>query len=554
MRSLFFILLALLTASCREVVLRVEGLPSNTPAEAAIFVTGDFNYWDPADQSFRLTHNEDGTYYVTLPRGMGSTGYKFTRGDWTTIERDPCGHEIANRIADYLNSSDTVRVFIGSWKDLGPTNCNRVVLRIKSLPPETPPKDPIFLASNYGDWHANTAGFEFEKKKDGSYQLVIEPRNEALEYKITRGSWGSEAVDQFGQILPNQTADLGKQDTLDLAVEAWKDIDAGELPGPRTFHVHVPAYTPDTEPIYIAGNFNNWNPGDDRYRLTKTSAQLYSITLNKAPGAMLFKFVRGSWGKEECDAYRDPISNRRLRSGPGTTLDLRVVTWKDIEAKAPAPPVSMPTVLKPTPDLPNPPGPTGAQAPSRSLAGAIEDAAAGIHKAASKILQEEKQRAESRQQKPAESNPRTEDAIPVPTPAPTTAYPKSSVNQSAAWRKSDTIAADMDGSKYVDPGSLPGIRVLRVRVPDNTPEDADIYIAGNFNRWNPQDPNYRLKRVDDNLYTIIIDKSKGEMQFKFTRGSWDTEEYNRYHRSIENRKMRQPPGTVDLKIEAWRDK
>lgn len=550
MRSLLFIVLALLTASCREVVLRVEGLPSNTPAEAAIFVTGDFNHWDPADQGFRLTHNEDGTYYVTLPRGMGATGYKFTRGDWTTIERDPCGHEIANRIADYLNTSDTVRISIGSWKDLGPTNCNRVVLRIKSLPPETPPTDPIFLASNYGDWHANTPGFVFEKKKDGSYQLIIEPRNEALEYKITRGKWEAEAVDEFGQVLPNQTADLGKQDTLDLSVEAWKDIDAGELPGPRTFDVHVPAYTPDTEPIYIAGNFNNWNPGDDRYRLRKAGPQLYSISLNKAPGAMLFKFVRGSWGKEECDAYRDPISNRRLRSGPGTTLDLRVVTWKDIEAKAPAPPISSNTVLKPAPDAPAaPPAPkAGAE---NAITGAIEKAASEMHKAAARILTEEKQRAEA-SRKQLEQKVKSEDAIPVPSPQPPPINATSN-GAAPAWKKSDTIAADMDGSKYVDPGSLPGIRTLRVRVPDNTPEDADIYIAGNFNRWNPQDPNYRLRRVSDNLYTIVIDKSKGEMQFKFTRGSWDTEEFNRYHRGIENRKMRQPPGVVDLKIEAWRD-
>lgn len=31
--------------------------------------------------------------------------------------------------------------------------------------------------------------------------------------------------------------------------------------------VSIPDYTPEEDQIYIAGNFNGWNPGDDFYVL-----------------------------------------------------------------------------------------------------------------------------------------------------------------------------------------------------------------------------------------------------------------------------------------------
>jgi len=37
-----------------------------------------------------------------------------------------------------------------------------------------------------------------------------------------------------------------------------------------TFIVEAPVYTPDDESIYLAGNFNNWNPKDENTCLLRS--------------------------------------------------------------------------------------------------------------------------------------------------------------------------------------------------------------------------------------------------------------------------------------------
>jgi len=45
----------------------------------------------------------------------------------------------------------------------------------------------------------------------------------------------------------------------------------------------VPLSTPDSAAIYIAGDFNGWNPGDSNFRLAKDSTGVYNITLKAQP-------------------------------------------------------------------------------------------------------------------------------------------------------------------------------------------------------------------------------------------------------------------------------
>ncbi|MFL5539822.1 MAG: hypothetical protein ACJ8J0_12555, partial [Longimicrobiaceae bacterium] len=45
-----------------------------------------------------------------------------------------------------------------------------------------------------------------------------------------------------------------------------------------TVRVTAPAATP-ADSVYIAGNFNGWNPGNPAYRLTADASGTYAITL-----------------------------------------------------------------------------------------------------------------------------------------------------------------------------------------------------------------------------------------------------------------------------------
>lgn len=92
-------------------------------------------------------------------------------------------------------------------------------------------------------------------------------------------------------------------------------------------------------------------------------------------------------------------------------------------------------------------------------------------------------------------------------------------------------------------------------IPDNTPMPSNIYIAGNFNNWNPGDPNFRLSNIGGGQYEITFTPSTNPLEFKFTRGSWNTVEGTVGGTFIPNRQFNYSGGqqTVELTILGWED-
>jgi pullulanase len=76
--------------------------------------------------------------------------------------------------------------------------------------------------------------------------------------------------------------------------------------------VKVPETTPEGESVYIAGNFNGWDPANSEYRLSKTDNDLWHISLTVPPGKKEFKFTLGSWGRVEVAENGDDIDNREV--------------------------------------------------------------------------------------------------------------------------------------------------------------------------------------------------------------------------------------------------
>jgi len=94
--------------------------------------------------------------------------------------------------------------------------------------------------------------------------------------------------------------------------------------------VSIPDNTPMPATIYIAGNFNNWDPGNDNYRLTNTGGEHYEITFTPATGNLEFKFTRGSWATVEGTANGTFIPNRQLNyTGGAQTAELSIAGWED---------------------------------------------------------------------------------------------------------------------------------------------------------------------------------------------------------------------------------
>ena len=103
-----------------QVTFVITSLPANTPPQDNIFIAGDFNGWNPGDENYKLTVNNNGNWSITLPQSTEGTriNFKFTRGSWATVEKGPNGEEISNRVFIFGNGQ-TQEVTIHRWADGG---------------------------------------------------------------------------------------------------------------------------------------------------------------------------------------------------------------------------------------------------------------------------------------------------------------------------------------------------------------------------------------------------------------------------------------------------
>lgn len=91
----------------------------------------------------------------------------------------------------------------------------------------------------------------------------------------------------------------------------------------------IPANTPSGASIFIAGNFNNWNPSDSSTILVKSGNQ-YTKTLNISTNPIQFKFTRGSWQTVEGNQNGGFLPNRVHSWVSGDTLKLTILSWEDL--------------------------------------------------------------------------------------------------------------------------------------------------------------------------------------------------------------------------------
>jgi metallo-beta-lactamase class B len=97
---------------------------------------------------------------------------------------------------------------------------------------------------------------------------------------------------------------------------------------------------------------------------------------------------------------------------------------------------------------------------------------------------------------------------------------------------------------------------LRLVVTDvATKKGEDIYVAGNFNSWNPRDPNYKLKPFGGGRFGVVVkDIAAGNYAYKFTRGAFDKVECQADGRDIEDRIIDIDADAVqECSIKGWKD-
>lgn len=100
-----------------QLTLRVTDWPASSP-NARIFLAGNFNGWNPGNPAFELTLQPDPLYSITFTPPIGQLEFKFTRGNWETVETTANGGFRPNRVHTYTGEPKTLDLTIDGWADI----------------------------------------------------------------------------------------------------------------------------------------------------------------------------------------------------------------------------------------------------------------------------------------------------------------------------------------------------------------------------------------------------------------------------------------------------
>lgn len=132
----------------------------------------------------------------------------------------------------------------------------------------TPPGVDLFLTGDtelLGNW--SPAGYALSPAGEGRWEAVLPfEAGQRVAFKITRGSWDTEALDAGGNIPGNHEAVIEGETRMDIEVPAWKDSLAsiGGITGEVRYHRNVEGHGAPARDIIV------WLPpgyeeGDARY-------------------------------------------------------------------------------------------------------------------------------------------------------------------------------------------------------------------------------------------------------------------------------------------------
>lgn len=226
-----------------QVTFIIESLPADTPEEDFIYIAGSFNSWDPGQEEFRLLKNEDNNWQIRLNEQVEGSmiAFKFTRGDWGSVEKDANGNEMANRTFTFGNG-ETVSIEIARWADSGGGNSTAAEnVRILDeefympqlnkyrriwiyLPPDYEQSTityPVLYMHDGQNLFDTKTAFAGEWEVDETLnQLFVEGKNVPIVVGIDNG--GSERLDEYSPWVNLQFGGGNGEAYIDFIVETLK--------------------------------------------------------------------------------------------------------------------------------------------------------------------------------------------------------------------------------------------------------------------------------------------------------------------------------------------
>ena len=223
-----FAQIAVAQVAAVKVVVKV---PENTATGKNIFISGSFNCWNAGDSLYQLHPEADGLYSITLPLfDKTRYQYKFTMGNWGTVETKANDSDIQNRIfvsANGLQITDTV----AAWKKSQPKQeLSPQMARINAmkdsasaaLKPQL--NDMIGLLKSYVEnWLKDKPGARVEKKLNKKAEKKLDHIYEQI-VQLFGNAMAILSSEQKAELRKLINAPQGENDFLNILGNGFQKV------------------------------------------------------------------------------------------------------------------------------------------------------------------------------------------------------------------------------------------------------------------------------------------------------------------------------------------
>ena len=252
-------------------------------------------------------------------------------GNWQSITGLPC---MKTHIYTYIQP--IIRI---GWANLCllliAFTCSQAQVRIvvTDYPPLPLAAKGLYLASSVNNWSPGDPAYEMKHNSDGHFYIDIPDSITNFKFKFTQGSWTVTEGDAKGSSIADRVYSrdsLENPSYLECRIAGW------ESKITYRFHIlSVPENTPHDATLYLAGDFNGWNPADESYKLTRQMDGTYRVSVFTDQPVIHFKFTRGSWASVEGQGNGAVRPNRVQGLGRVDSYDnipIEIESWEDLSA------------------------------------------------------------------------------------------------------------------------------------------------------------------------------------------------------------------------------
>ncbi len=314
MKKTFYLFLVLLCAAFTSVQAQTQlvTFQVQAPDSTPVYVFGSWSNWSnwPGDQ---MTQIAPGQYTVALNLASNTNfEFLFVNGGTPIKEALNPAWPCTNANAQYTNrtlsigAADTSLCAI--WASCTtctvvnpPANVN-VTLRV-----ESPDSTPVYVFGSWSGW-SNYPGTAMTSIGNNQYEAVISvPATATYEYLYVNGNTPiKEALNpawtctngnaQYtNRMLPVGTTDFTK-------CNKWALCDSCGAVAPSNINVKFAVQAPDSTPVYVFGNWNNWSNFPGTAMTLNATTGNYEVVIPVASGTPIeYLFVNGVSTKEVLD-------------------------------------------------------------------------------------------------------------------------------------------------------------------------------------------------------------------------------------------------------------